>query len=82
MAMRDLMGFSMVNSRHWVGANVSSLCASLADWHQVDGRSDGKIDMAFKRGTGTLLLILFRIADDIHAMDTGGANLAGANGFK
>lgn len=38
--------------------------------------------MAFKRGTGTLLLILFRIADDIHAMDTGGTNLAGANGFK
>ncbi|EPY6883065.1 hypothetical protein ACXEGV_000709 [Klebsiella quasipneumoniae] len=38
--------------------------------------------MAFKRGTGTLLLILFRIADDIHAMDTGGTSLAGANGFK
>ncbi|MCU8817942.1 hypothetical protein DMQ72_05305 [Klebsiella quasipneumoniae] len=38
--------------------------------------------MAFRRGTGTLLLIRFLIADYIHAMDTGGANLVGGNGFK
>lgn len=38
--------------------------------------------MAFRRGTGTLLLIRFLIADYIHAIDTGGANLVGANGFK
>ncbi len=38
--------------------------------------------MAFRRGTGTHLFILFLIADYIHAIDTGGANLVGANGFK
>ncbi|HIF0145368.1 hypothetical protein [Klebsiella quasipneumoniae] len=82
MEMWEGMGFSMVNRRHCVGANGSSLCASLIDWLKADGRSNGKRGMAFRRGTGTHLFILFLIADYIHAMDTGGANLVGANGFK